>query len=591
MNEGTRRFGAYEFVRAIGVGGMAETYVALRRGPGEFEQQVCLKRILPAFERDEAFIKMFMEEARLAARLRHTNIVQVIDFGVTDGSHYLALELVDGLDLKDLLRGLRARAEVLSSGLVSLIAVELAAALDFAHTGGRAGSSVPIVHRDLSPSNVLVSYAGEIKLTDFGIAKALKSTTLNLTQTVKGKVPYMAPEYALEGRYDRRSDLFALGVLLYECLAGERPYRGASDLEIVKNISEGNHPPLAEKCPNAPASLVQAVERLIDPDPNRRFATANDLLDALTDVSPAPTARRALGQLALSVRPVNPAPADTTSADLPTAQLGSTTKPDVLPPNEVPAESLPDASTRTRAPNANEKATPSDAPTRVDEAQADALARASANTKLITPVRGPHSELAETRVHFDAPPSAVAARSDATSTSKPKRHAWMTAIGGVVILALGGFAMMKSGVFARPEERPHGSSHETAAPALPVALQAEPAPTPLPAMEPLAPPAPAVPETAHLAAAQEANDDTSPAESDARDESARPARGHLRVVIIPFGTVYVDGRAIDRSPVRMDVNAGTHRVSAGPGTAEETVRVRPHETSFVEIRTRTNPSP
>ncbi|MFW6051174.1 MAG: serine/threonine-protein kinase, partial [Myxococcota bacterium] len=283
-------FGPYELERRLGAGGMAETFVAVRRGPGGFEQRVCLKRILPAFESDEDFVRQFLHEARLSATLRHANIAQVIDFGVHEGSHYLALELVDGTDLRGLLKRLRRRGEGMPPPLVAFLAVELAAALD--HAAGHG-----VVHRDLSPSNVLLSTAGEVKLTDFGIARAAGQPGVTRTGVIKGKVPYMAPEYANYGRFDGRSDLFALGVVLFECLAGRRPYQGATDLETVAHSTHGAHPALAELAPEAPPALVGSVERLIRPDPDARFADAGALLDALAEVPPPPNARRELGRL------------------------------------------------------------------------------------------------------------------------------------------------------------------------------------------------------------------------------------------------------------------------------------------------------
>ncbi len=313
MSAAARSFGPYQLERRLGMGGMAETFEAVRLGPGGFEQRVCIKRILPSLEQDAEFVRLFLEEARVAARLRHANIVQVIDFGVAEGSHYLALELVHGCDLRALVRAEKARAAALggaaqggaaqglTSGLVAFVAQELAVALEVAHGGAEA-----IVHRDISPSNVLLSTAGEVKLSDFGIARAMSNHDATATRTVKGKVPYMAPEYALRGVVDRRIDLFALGVLLYECLAGVRPFDGANEFDTLSNLEQGAHVPLRERCPSAPAVLVDLVERLISADPAQRPQSATAVLDALVEVAPPPTARRILGELVRRERAARP---------------------------------------------------------------------------------------------------------------------------------------------------------------------------------------------------------------------------------------------------------------------------------------------
>lgn len=295
----TQRFGPYELVKRLGSGGMAETFLAIRRGPGGFEQHVCVKRILPFYERDPAFIRDFMEEARLAAQLRHASIAQVVDFGEVEGSHYLALELVDGMDLRTLLRRLAERGERLEAPLVVLVAVELATALDFAHTPSRGRAAV--VHRDLSPSNVLVSRTGAVYLTDFGIARAIGDKRITDSGVVRGKVPYMAPEYALRRSFDARTDLFSLGVVLFEALAGQRPFDGATDLDTLQRIEGGHHPSLASLAPATPPGLVAVVEALIRADPATRYQSASHLLGALAPLSPPATAKLELARLVSSL--------------------------------------------------------------------------------------------------------------------------------------------------------------------------------------------------------------------------------------------------------------------------------------------------
>jgi len=185
------RFGDYELVERLGVGGMAETFIAIRRGLDGFEQRVCLKRILPTFANDADFVEMFLREARLSALLHHGHIARVVDFGMAGGTHFLTLELIEGADLRALLRHLRRRGESLDPGLTSFIAHALASALDFAHTADAHGNAAGIIHRDVSPSNVLLSKAGEIKLADFGIAKATNLPGSIQSGALKGKIPYL----------------------------------------------------------------------------------------------------------------------------------------------------------------------------------------------------------------------------------------------------------------------------------------------------------------------------------------------------------------------------------------------------------------
>ncbi|MBW1832354.1 MAG: serine/threonine protein kinase [Deltaproteobacteria bacterium] len=295
------RFGDYELRERLGVGGMAETFVAIRRGPGDFEQRVCLKRILPTFVNDADFVEMFLREAQLSALLHHGHIARVLDFGITKGTHYLTLELIEGADLRTALRHLRARRETLDPGLTSYVAHALASALDFAHTADDDGNAAGIIHRDVSPSNVLLSDAGEVKLTDFGIAKAMNIPGSIQSGALKGKIPYMAPEYALGRQCSARSDLFSLGVLLYECLAGYRPFDGGSDIQTLDRARNGQHDLLREAAPNAPAALADAIESLLSPSPDDRPPNAAFFIAMLAEVPPPPLAPRDLGVLVRSI--------------------------------------------------------------------------------------------------------------------------------------------------------------------------------------------------------------------------------------------------------------------------------------------------
>ncbi|NNE19891.1 MAG: protein kinase [Myxococcales bacterium] len=279
-----REFGAYYLLRRLGVGGMAETFEATRIGAGGFEQRVCLKRVLPAFSGDLEFVSHFRREAVLAAQLRHTNVVGVIDVGEIDDVHYMTLELVDGLDLRSLLKS--SPGERLPPDTVALIALDLAYALEHAHAS--------LVHRDISPSNILLSRSGEAKLADFGIAKALDDAKATASRSARGKVPYMSPEHMRGEAVDGRADLFSLGVVLFEAVAGVRPFDGAHDVETMQKILEGNRRSLEEVAPHAPKELREIIERLLEVDPAVRTPSAARLIEELGTVAPAPALRRQL---------------------------------------------------------------------------------------------------------------------------------------------------------------------------------------------------------------------------------------------------------------------------------------------------------
>lgn len=281
-----REFGPYHLVRRLGVGGMAETFEATRAGAGGFEQRVCLKRVLPAFSEDAHFVELFGREANLAAQLRHTNVVGVVDFGRIDGVDYMTLELVDGVDLRSLLKS--TPGQTLPADWVTLIAVDLAHGLEHAHH--------TLVHRDISPGNILLSRTGEAKLADFGVAKAIESAGATASRSAKGKIPYMSPERIRGEPVDGRADLFSLGVVLFEAAAGVRPFDGAHDVETMRKILDGKRTSLARVAPELPPALCEIVEQLIEIDPNARTASAAVLLEELAVIAPPPAARRDLAR-------------------------------------------------------------------------------------------------------------------------------------------------------------------------------------------------------------------------------------------------------------------------------------------------------
>src|SRR5262245_61876721 len=218
-----RTIGRYSVVQRLSVGGMAEIFLALATGPGAFRKFVTLKRILPNLREDESFVKMFLEEARISAALSHANIAQVFDLRSEDDDLYLAMEYIAGEDVSQILRMTSKRHAFVPIGLTAMVVRDSCSALHYAHNFvDPLGEHAPVIHRDIAPKNVMVTYSGAVKVVDFGIAKMLRTTLLSATTSVKGSSGYMSPEQ-LDGKpVDARSDIFSLGVLMHELLAGRR---------------------------------------------------------------------------------------------------------------------------------------------------------------------------------------------------------------------------------------------------------------------------------------------------------------------------------------------------------------------------------
>lgn len=325
---------------------MAETFVAIRRGPAGFEQKVCLKRILPGYSGDPAFVDLFLDEARLLAQMRNGNVVQVYDFGEAEGTYYMALELVEGADLDALSESLKRHGEQLSHDVVLLLAGQLLTALDYAHTASSAdGEPLSIVHRDVSPSNILVSSRGEIKLTDFGIAKARGRKHKTQTGHTKGKLSYMSPEQVRGEALDGRSDLFAVGIVLYELLTGVHPFEANTDLALLNNILTSKREPLLSLSPGISPELMRLVETMLAAEADARPSSAAEALSVLPSPQAGFGAQRALAQLVSRCVAERP------------ASLGAPTPPGVgsapLENRDGSTQVLPaDTSQRTPAPEA-----------------------------------------------------------------------------------------------------------------------------------------------------------------------------------------------------------------------------------------------
>jgi serine/threonine-protein kinase len=285
--------GRYEFLVPIAQGGMAAVWAARLKGSRGFSKTVAIKTMLPTISDDPSFEQMFLDEAQLASRIRHPNVVEILDLGEQDDVLYLVMEWVDGEPLSTLRRVAAKRGGIPRPIAVRIVA-DVCAGLHAAHElRNEDGTAVGLVHRDLSPHNVLITFNGVVKIVDFGVALAVGRTATNTgAGHVKGKPPFMSPEQALGYPIDRRSDLFALGIVLYQLTTGKHPFRGDTDILTLQNIvSDRPVVPPRELDPEYPKPLEAAVLKALERDPDKRFQTAGELGAALERVFP-PTVPR-----------------------------------------------------------------------------------------------------------------------------------------------------------------------------------------------------------------------------------------------------------------------------------------------------------
>jgi len=276
------RVGRYEVITHLATGGMAQIYLARQSGLGSFERHVVLKTILRERASDQRFVTMFLDEAKLAATLNHQNVAQVYEVDQADGAYFMAMEYVHGENARAILETTLRRGWTIPLELAVMIVSGAAAGLHHAHERrGKQGQPLNIVHRDVSPANIMVGYDGSVKVLDFGIAKAEERATKTVGGTIKGKYGYMSPEQCKGKTIDRRSDIFALGICLYELTTLRRAFKGNDDFETMKRIVSGEVIPPSVAVPGYPRELEAIVLTAMASDPAARFQTAQELIEAL----------------------------------------------------------------------------------------------------------------------------------------------------------------------------------------------------------------------------------------------------------------------------------------------------------------------
>ena len=274
-----QRIGPYILQRKVARGGMAELFLADYVRRDGFRRKVAVKRILPHLAGNKDFINMFTREARLAALLQHPNIVQIFDYGKIENAYFIAMEYIDGKNLGEILSAMNQGLTVEQTVFIIL---QICKGLDYSHTKrDDKGKAFHIVHRDISPQNMLISYQGEVKISDFGISKARSEPSLTQAGVVKGKLAYLSPEQALGESINQQADIYALGLVFYETLTGKRVYKFSSDIEAIRTIPKKDIDPLIKSMPDLPEEVNRIVMKCLEKDKDRRYQNASALYNDL----------------------------------------------------------------------------------------------------------------------------------------------------------------------------------------------------------------------------------------------------------------------------------------------------------------------
>lgn len=294
----TERIGRYEIIHKLASGGMGEVYLARSIGAAGFQKHIVIKRLLPHLVEQSQFVDGLIREAKLLVMLDHPNIVQVLDLGMEGHDYFMAMEYVHGYNLATIIHYCAQNRWLIPEPVCAIISMEVLAGLQYAHELiGLDGMPQNIIHRDVSPQNVMISNEGRVKLTDFGIAKIINESEGEFTQSLKGKFRYMAPEVVEGGRIDKRYDLFAVGILLFEALCRRHLFSGSNDLNILSQVRKAAVPPINRYHPNVTPAMVEVVNHALAKDPMERYQTAREFADAIREAMRPIAESEAIAQL------------------------------------------------------------------------------------------------------------------------------------------------------------------------------------------------------------------------------------------------------------------------------------------------------
>ena len=596
--------GRYIIKRKLAEGGMAEIFLASAQGPEGFSKDVVIKVVRSFLAKDSQFVQMFIAEARLVSRLNHANVVQIFDFGKHGESFYLAMEYVRGASLWDLRRRCREKGVAFPPTLAAEIGAQVARGLQYAHSAMENGQRIGVVHRDVTPHNVLLSFDGAVKLTDFGIAKA--TTTQTAPGMLKGKFAYMSPEQSRGEKVDARTDIFALGIVLWELLTGGRLFDGDSDLAVLRAVQDTLIPPPQRLNPDVPTELSEVVMKALARAPQERFQTAFEMEKALAnyvlrnaqsvDDSSVSLFLGQLYQEEIEAPPdAGPAAADTADDDFGTGDTR------FRKPHTITATPLPTVPSRKAPPRRGvmddedeppsvrtEEFTPAmGVPARPRTEQMPAMKRPSRKLEPL-PVGEP-SVVVRPSVGFQSVSASATEQASEPGPAPEAAPARSKApLIGVAAVVLVGLVSVVGYLSTRPAQTPAEPE--------PVKVEpiAEPTLAVAPVKEPIAEAPPPPPEVAAVVDAGA----PAPVAVAAEPEPVKPApekvvtpvavrkQGTISVKAVPFATVLVQGKAYEVTGVRkIAAPVGTYEITLThpKRKVKEKVTVQANETTTVSF--------
>ncbi|XXF75926.1 serine/threonine protein kinase [Myxococcaceae bacterium GXIMD 01537] len=576
--------GKYQLVTKLATGGMAEVFLAKAAGPMGFEKTLVLKRILPHMAEDPAFVEMFLAEAKLAAQLNHPNIVQIFDFGEAEGSYYLAMEYIDGPNLRTLAKRARHMGETLPPAMCARIIASACEGLAFAHAFADPDTGEPLglIHRDISPDNIMVSRQGAVKVVDFGIAKAAGTSGKTQTGVVKGKLAYMPPEQVQGKNFDLRVDVYALGVVLYELLTGQRPYDATTDVSIMQAILFEPLIPVAERRPDLPEDLQRILERALAKSLDERYPDCHAFqadLERFAMSTGEPMGAYQMSQLIKRYTgeaggPMLTPPPGTGSRGAAGTGSQARAAPPVskaaAPPRPRPAsEGMPSQGGSVSQSGSVSRVRPAPPPPRPTGAD----------------LQEPVGDFASRPTEMEASPITEESLAQEDLAAVRRRPAWLVpVIAGAVLLAAGGavMGMRSSGgsvapppaaPVAQPLNAPPSTPQAAAVQPPPAAPVAAPTPDPAPPTSPPAAPVavveapvavpetPAAPEQAPARPTSSTSATKRPRPTGTTRRPAEGGNGTVEFRIRPYATVALDGKVIGQTPFApIEVPEGRHTV-------------------------------